>query len=71
MSRKWGGWGRELFTSADTYGVEVSGPAAEDRNAKMVILGAALAIDAIFKAGGGKGGGGSKDDEGGEEKSDE
>jgi uncharacterized protein YxjI len=69
VSRKWGGWGRELFTSNDTYGVEVSGPAAEDRKAKMVILGAALAIDAIFKAGGK--GGGSKDDEGGEEKSDE
>jgi uncharacterized protein YxjI len=60
VSKKWGGVARELFTSADTYGVQINPEFAKDKRAKMLILGAALAIDAIFKAGGG---GGSDGDE--------
>jgi uncharacterized protein YxjI len=65
VSKKWGGMGRELFTSADTYGVQVNPEHAGDKRAKMLILGAALAIDAFFKSGGGGKGGG--DDSGGDD----
>jgi uncharacterized protein YxjI len=64
VSKKWGGVGRELFTSADTYGVQIN-PEVADKRAKMLILGAALAIDAFFKSGGGGKGGG--DDSGGDD----
>jgi uncharacterized protein YxjI len=40
---------RELFTSADTYAVEVNPDLAEEPFAKMLILAAALAIDMIYK----------------------
>ena len=49
VSKKWGGVAKELFTSADTYGVEVSPDLAEQPLAKMLILAAALAVDMIYK----------------------
>jgi uncharacterized protein YxjI len=49
VSNKWEGMVKELFTSADTYGVEVSPDLAEQPLAKMLILAAALAIDMIYK----------------------
>jgi uncharacterized protein YxjI len=49
VSKKWEGLAKELFTSADTYGVEVSPDLAEQPLAKMLILAAALAIDMIYK----------------------
>ncbi len=60
VSKKWGGMAKELFTSAKTYAVEIAPRCAEDFTAKMLILGAAIAIDAIFTKKGGKGGGGGK-----------
>ena len=40
---------KELFTSADTYRVEVSPDLEDEPMAKMLILAAALAIDMIYK----------------------
>lgn len=40
---------KDLFTSADTYGVQVSPELADEPMAKMLILAAALAIDTIYK----------------------
>jgi uncharacterized protein YxjI len=52
VSKKWAGIGKELFTSADTYVVDVHGT-FEDRNARTpttaVALAAGLAIDVVFK----------------------
>lgn len=50
VSKKWGGALKELFTSADTYMVDVSEDLSEQPVAKMLVLAAALAIDVIFKS---------------------
>lgn len=50
VTKKWGGAIKELFTSADTYMVEVSEDLAEQPVAKMLVLAAALSIDIIFKS---------------------
>ncbi len=50
VNKKWGGALKELFTSADTYMVDVSEDLAEQPVAKMLVLAAALAIDVIFKS---------------------
>jgi uncharacterized protein YxjI len=41
---------KELFTSADTYGVEVGPDLADEPMAKMLLLAAALAVDMIYKS---------------------
>ncbi|MBN9519292.1 hypothetical protein J0H58_12340 [bacterium] len=64
VSKKWGGMAKELFTSADTYGVEVRPEFAEDAEVKIMILGAAIAADALL---GGKGGSGGGGDSGGDD----
>lgn len=56
---------KELLSGAGTFGVEIAPRCVEDTTAKMLILGAAIAIDAIFKKKSGKGGGGDGGDEGG------
>lgn len=45
VTKKWGGLGRELFTSADNYIIEVRDGAATN----ALVLAAALAIDLVFK----------------------
>ena len=52
VSKKLGAMGvlKELFTSADTFGVEVSEDLADEPMAKMLILAATLAIDLIYKS---------------------
>lgn len=55
VSKKWDGVGRALFSSADTYRVEVKPEAADDPTMKTLILGAALAADALFDVGGDEG----------------
>lgn len=50
VSKKWGGMVKELFTSADTYGVEINPDLADQPMAKMLILAAVLAIDLIYKS---------------------
>jgi uncharacterized protein YxjI len=63
VGKTWGGAMRALFTSADTYGVEIAPAFAEDPKTKMLILGAAVAIDCLFggKAAAAVGGGGESE----------
>ena len=49
-----------MFTSADTFGVEVSEDLEDQPMAKMLILAATLAIDLIYKSES-RGGAGSGD----------
>ena len=51
VTKQWGGLAKELFTSADTYGVRINPDFAELPIAKMLMLGAALAIDGLFPKG--------------------
>lgn len=55
VTKKWSGMAKELFTSADTYMVDVAEDLDDQPVAKMLILAAALSIDIIFKSN--KGGG--------------
>lgn len=57
VSKKWAGAMKEMFTSADTYGVQIDPAFAEDPRTKMLILGAAVAIDALMSTQGGASGG--------------
>ena len=52
VSKKLGAMGilKEMFTSADTFGVEVSEDLEDQPMAKMLILAATLAIDLIYKS---------------------
>ena len=52
VSKKLGAMGilKEMFTSADTFGVEISEELADEPMAKMLILAATLAIDLIYKS---------------------
>lgn len=63
VSKKWAGAMKEMFTSADTYAVQISPAFAEDPTVKMLILGAAVAIDSLMSTGGGAAAGGDSDDE--------
>lgn len=47
VSKKWNGLGKELLTSADNYVVEIAPGGGQER--KILLLAAALAIDAVFK----------------------
>ena len=49
VTKKWGGLAKELFTSADTYAVSITEGAAEGRDARILLLAAALAIDVVYK----------------------
>lgn len=60
VSKKWAGAMRELFTSAGTYVVQVAPAYSDDPRVKMLILGAAVAIDALMRTEGGAGGGESE-----------
>lgn len=51
VAMKWGGVAKELFTSADTYMVQIAPSADGIPNIKMLLLAAALAIDIVFKEG--------------------
>jgi uncharacterized protein YxjI len=71
VSTSWGGLAKSLFTGKGTFGVQIAPAFAEDVLAKIRILGATIAINAIFKApkgkkgGGGGGAGGSEEEDGG------
>jgi uncharacterized protein YxjI len=68
VSKKWGGMIKSLLTSDGTYGVQIGPQFAEDEKTKMVILGAAIAIDCLMsKHGAAKGKEGGESDGGGEE----
>ena len=67
VSRTWGGLAKSLLSGTDSYGVQIAPKYAADNTAKMLILGAALAVESIFKKAGSKpsgesdGGGGGDD----------
>jgi hypothetical protein len=66
VSRTWGGLAKSLLNGDDSYGVQVAPQFAGDARAKMLILGAALAVESIFKKEkGGKAEGGGEGDAGG------
>ena len=50
VSKEWGGLAKELFTSADSYMIEIHEDLHEQPIAKMLVLAAALAVDMIFKS---------------------
>jgi uncharacterized protein YxjI len=49
VAKQWAGLGKELFTSADTYVISVTGEAAKNEAVRSLILAAGLAIDTVFK----------------------
>ena len=50
VTKQWAGLGRELFTCADTYMVDVTAPDAGP-NAAALLLAAGLSIDLVYKEG--------------------
>ena len=50
VSKEWGGLVKELFTSADSYVVDVADDLREQPIAKMLVLASCLAVDMIFKS---------------------
>ena len=49
VSRTWGGLAKSLLSGADSYGVQIAPKFANDATVKMLILGAAIAVESIFK----------------------
>ncbi|MEY4387699.1 MAG: hypothetical protein RLY20_2982 [Verrucomicrobiota bacterium] len=49
VTKKWGGLGRELFTSADNYIISLSGIGGANPEAAALLLAAGLSIDIVFK----------------------
>lgn len=65
VSKSWAGMAKALFTGGQTYGVEIAPAYAGDQTAKMLILGAAVAINALFTKAKSSSGGSSSSEEGG------
>ena len=64
VSKKWPASAKALFTSADSYAVEIQPGFVGVPGITTLVLGAAIAASALFAAAGGKAGaGGSSDDE--------
>jgi len=49
VSKKWAGIGKELFTSADNYILEVSKEVPSDHPIRIMILAAVMCIDMVLK----------------------
>jgi len=49
VSKKWSGVGKELFTSADNYVLEISESVAPDSPVRQLILAAVMTIDMVLK----------------------
>ena len=49
VSKKWAGLGKELFTSADNYMLEISPDVPPDHPVRQLILGAVMCIDLVLK----------------------
>ena len=48
VSKKWGGLGRQLFTSADDYMLDISDEVPPDNPVRQLILGAVMCIDMVL-----------------------
>jgi uncharacterized protein YxjI len=49
VSKKWAGLGKELFTSADNYMLQISDQVPPDNPVRMLIVGAVMCIDLVLK----------------------
>ncbi|MBU6174823.1 MAG: hypothetical protein KGQ60_13520 [Planctomycetes bacterium] len=49
VSRTWTGLAKSLFSGDDTHGVQIAPNFATDNQVKIMILGAAIAVESIFK----------------------
>lgn len=49
VSKKWAGFGKELFTSADNYMLQISDQVPADNPVRMLIVGAVMCIDLVLK----------------------
>ncbi|MEW4490187.1 phospholipid scramblase-related protein [Thalassoglobus sp. JC818] len=49
VSKKWNGLGKEMFTSADNYMLEISEEVPMDNPIRMLILGSVMCIDMVLK----------------------
>jgi uncharacterized protein YxjI len=49
VTKKWAGIGKELFTSADNYVLEISASVSPDDPARQMILAAVMCIDMVLK----------------------
>ena len=49
VSKKWAGIGKELFTTADNYVLQISESVPEDDVARQLILAAVMCIDMVLK----------------------
>jgi uncharacterized protein YxjI len=49
VTKKWGGLGKELFTSADNYVLQISDSVPEDNPLRILIMGAVFCIDMVLK----------------------
>ena len=49
VTKKWAGLGKEMFTSADNYMLEISAQLPVDDDKRKLILGAVMCIDMVLK----------------------
>ena len=49
VTKKWSGLGKELFTSADNYMLQISNDVPADHPIRMLILAAVMCIDLVLK----------------------
>jgi uncharacterized protein YxjI len=49
VTKKWNGLGKELFTSADNYILQISSQVPSDNPLRMLILAAVMCIDLVLK----------------------
>ena len=49
VSKKWSGFGKEFFTSADNYVLQISAEVPPDHPLRMLILAAVMCIDLVLK----------------------
>jgi uncharacterized protein YxjI len=49
VTKKWAGFGKELFTSADNYAIVIHEMESGQSNANALLLAAGLSIDIVFK----------------------
>ncbi|MEM7314463.1 MAG: phospholipid scramblase-related protein, partial [Planctomycetota bacterium] len=49
VTKKWAGLGKELFTSADNYVLEISDQVPPDNPVRQLIFGAVMCIDLVLK----------------------
>jgi len=49
VSKKWAGLGKEMFTTADNYMLEINESVPKDDPLRMLILGAVICIDMVLK----------------------